>query len=67
MGTIHKNAVRGFRQLLSCDNTTVEYVCGGIGMFQQHSELSIMSKLARDQVNDLNALGDDECSMNPIF
>jgi hypothetical protein len=25
MGTIHKSTVRGFGQVVSCDNTTVEY------------------------------------------
>jgi hypothetical protein len=29
MGTIHRSAVRGFGQVVSYDNTTVEYVCKG--------------------------------------
>jgi hypothetical protein len=36
-------------------------------MFQQHSELSTVSKLARNQANDLKVPGDDECSMDAIF
>jgi hypothetical protein len=42
-------------------------VCGGIGVFQQHSELSTMSKLARNQASDLKAPCDNECSMREIF
>jgi hypothetical protein len=42
-------------------------VCEGIGVFQQHSELSTMSKLATNQANDLKALCDNECSMGAIF
>jgi hypothetical protein len=36
-------------------------------VFQQHSGLSTMSKLARNQVNDLKAPGGDECSEDANF
>jgi hypothetical protein len=39
----------------------------GIGVFQQHSELTNISKLARDQFNGLKAPGDDECSVSANF
>jgi hypothetical protein len=67
MGTIHKSAVRGLGQVVSYDETTAECVCGGIGVFQQHSELSTMSNLARNQANDLKAPCDNECSMGSNF
>ena len=39
----------------------------GMGVFQQHSELTIVSKLASDQINDLKALCGDECSTSGNF
>ena len=39
----------------------------GVGVFQQHSELSNVSKLARNQVNDLKVLGTCECSTSGII
>jgi hypothetical protein len=65
MGIIHKSAIRGFGQVVSYDDTTV--VCGGVRVFQQHAELSTMSKLARNQANDLKVPGDNECSKDANF
>jgi hypothetical protein len=42
-------------------------MCGGIGVYQQRSELSTISKLARNQANDLKVPGDNECSIGVVF